>query len=266
MNDINGLNLQRLDGQVALIIGGTSGIGFRIGELFAKAGATVILNGRNKEKGEIAVKNIKEITDKVVYIEGDCVHYNRAQHVIQQVQYQFGTVDILVASGGLGIPPTLFHKLSPEDITTIINTRYLTRLNPIHAVLPIMQENNQGKIILIGTDAARHPTPGEAIHGGIGAALILLTKALARELSRSHIRVNGLALTLTSDTPGYEMMFKKPGFENDLFSKALKRFPWGAAPTAEEVARVALFLASDLSAQVTGQTISVNGGLSFGGW
>jgi 2-hydroxycyclohexanecarboxyl-CoA dehydrogenase len=266
MNNINNLNLHRIDGQVALIIGGTSGVGFRIGEMFAKAGATVLLNGRNKDKGEEAVNRIKEFTDKVVFIQGDCSKYDQTEKVVQQAIQQFGTIDILVPSGGLSIPPTLFHKLKPEDFSTIVNTRYLTRLYPIHAVLPIMQKNNNGKIIIIGTDAARHPTPGESIHGGIGAALMLLTKGLGREFSRWHIRVNCLALTLTSDTPGYDMMFKNPGFEKDLFSKALKRFPWGDAPSAEEVARVALFLASDMSAQVTGQTISVNGGLSFGGW
>ena len=116
------------------------------------------------------------------------------------------------------------------------------------------------------TDAARHPTPGEAVIGAVGAAILLMTKALAREFSRWNIRVNSVALTLTTDTPGWDRIFSKPGFENRLFSKALERFPQGRAPSAAEVAEVAAFLASDLASQVNGQTVSVNGGLSFGGW
>ena len=89
---------------------------------------------------------------------------------------------------------------------------------------------------------------------------------LARELSRWSIRVNTVALTLTSDTPTWDRIFSHEGFENDLFSKALRRFPSGRAPTSEEVSHVAWFLASQHASQVTGQTLSVNGGLSFGGW
>lgn len=78
--------------------------------------------------------------------------------------------------------------------------------------------------------------------------------------------MNALGLTLTSDTPSWDRIFSAESFENRLFSKALQRFPAGRAPTAEEMARVAVFLLSPLASQVTGQTVSVNGGLSFGGW
>jgi 3-oxoacyl-[acyl-carrier protein] reductase len=93
-----------------------------------------------------------------------------------------------------------------------------------------------------------------------------MTKTLAKEFSRWQIRVNSVSLTLTSDTPSWDRIFGEETFQTGLFSKALARFPSGRAPTAEEVARVAVFLASDQSSQVTGQTVSVNGGLSFGGW
>ena len=80
------------------------------------------------------------------------------------------------------------------------------------------------------------------------------------------VACNGVALTLTSETPAWDRIFSKPGFENRLFSKALERFPQGRAPTAAEVAEAAAFLASDAASQINGQTVSVNGGLSFGGW
>ena len=119
---------------------------------------------------------------------------------------------------------------------------------------------------MITTDAARHVTTGESIIGATGASIILLTKALARELSRHKIRVNSVALTITSDTPSWDRIFSNENFGSRLFSKALERFPLGRAPTSDEVADTALFLLSKQSAQVNGQTISVNGGLSFGGW
>ena len=96
--------------------------------------------------------------------------------------------------------------------------------------------------------------------------MILLTKALAREFSRWNIRVNSVAITLTSDTPSWDRIFSKQDFENKLFSKALARFPSGRAPTSDEVSKAAVFLLSNDASQVNGQTLSVNGGLSFGGW
>jgi 3-oxoacyl-[acyl-carrier protein] reductase len=123
-----------------------------------------------------------------------------------------------------------------------------------------------GSIVMITTDAARVPTPGESIIGAVGASVILMTKALAREFSRWKIRVNSVAMTLTSDTPSWDRIFAKKDFETKVFSKALDRFPSGRAPTSDEVARTAVFLLSEDSGQINGQTVSVNGGLSFGGW
>jgi len=102
--------------------------------------------------------------------------------------------------------------------------------------------------------------------GAVGASIILMTKALAKEFSRDKIRVNSIALALTSDTPTWERAFAEEGFWRNLGTKVVERFPFGRPPAADEVAAVAVFLASDAAAQVTGQTISVNGGLSFGGW
>ena len=102
--------------------------------------------------------------------------------------------------------------------------------------------------------------------GASGAAVILLAKALARELSRDKIRVHPVALTITSNTVGWDRMFATENFGNNLFAKAVARFPSGRAPTAEEVAEAVVFLAGDAASQITGQTLSVNGGLSFGGW
>ena len=93
-----------------------------------------------------------------------------------------------------------------------------------------------------------------------------MTKVLAKEFSRFKIRVNSIALAVASGTPTWDRNLAGEGFQRDLFTKVVERFPFGRPPSADEVATAAVFLASDAAAQVTGQTISVNGGLSFGGW
>jgi len=135
----------------------------------------------------------------------------------------------------------------------------------VHAAWPVLRENG-GSVVLLTTDAGRYATPGESVLGAVGASIILMTKALAKEFSRDKIRVNSIALALTSDTPTWERAFAEEGFWRNLGTKVVERFPFGRPPAADEVAAVAVFLASDAAAQVTGQTISVNGGLSFGGW
>lgn len=102
--------------------------------------------------------------------------------------------------------------------------------------------------------------------GAAGAGVILMTKTLAKELSRWRIRVNGVAMTITSGTPSWDRIFATESFQQKLFDKALQRFPAGRPPAVEEVADAVTFLASDAAGQITGQTLSVNGGLSFGGW
>jgi 2-hydroxycyclohexanecarboxyl-CoA dehydrogenase len=255
-----------LAGRVALLTGSSDGIGFEIARQFAQQGARVILNGRNAERGAAALQRLGLAPERASFEIGDCTRHEDAERVAALAVERYGTIDILVASGAaLEPPPMPFHELAPADFTRLFETQYLSRVFPIRAALPQLRAHG-GSIIVVGTDAARHVTPGESIHGSMGAALILLTKALAREFSRWQIRVNGLALTLTSQTPTYDKIFAQKDFASGLFDKALQRFPRGSAPTVEEVGRVALFLASDASAQVTGQTISVNGGLSFGGW
>ena len=261
------MNGSDLHGKVALVTGSTAGIGFRVAEALARRGARVALNGRSVARAESAIKRLAPTGAEFVFEPGDAADYDDMSRVVANVENRLAPIDILVSCGGSGRPgPTPFHELKPEDFLMTFQTRVIPRVFPVHAVLKSMRERERGTIVLLATDAGRHPTPGESMIGAAGAATILITKALAREFSRWKIRVNCIALTLTSDTPRFDEIFSKPGFSNKLFSKALARFPFGRAPNATEVAEVAAFLASDQAAQISGQTISVNGALSFGGW
>ena len=253
--------------KVALITGGTRGIGYAVAQALAREGAQVIVTGRDPAHGEEALVGLRGLGAEAAFEVAEAGDHAAMSDVVERTVQRFGGLDILVSAGAAGaLGPTPFAEMTAAQIEASFSARLYPRIFPVHAALPALRARGAGSVIMVTTDAARHPTPGEAIIGATGAAILLMTKALAREFSRWHIRVNAVALTLTSDTPGWDRIFSKPGFENRLFSKALERFPQGRAPNAAEVAGVVAFLASDAASQVTGQTVSVNGGLSFGGW
>ncbi len=255
-----------LDGKLALVTGGTGGIGFSIATLLLEGGAEVVVNGRAPERGEEAVARLKKISPKVRFVAGDCGSAAEVGAVIKGAVSPIGGLDILVSAGAEGSGgPKPFADMTLDDIDLAFRTRLYPRIFPVHAALPALRQKG-GSIVMLTTDAAKHPTPGEAVMGAAGASVMLMTKTLAKEFARWRIRVNSVALTLTSGTPGWERIFARASFQKDLFSKALAKFPMGRAPTSEEVAKIAAFLVSDDALQVTGQTVSANGGLSFGGW
>lgn len=259
--------METMEGKVALVTGGSRGIGFAIAEALAGRGARVIVTGRDAAHGEEALAALRAIGGDAAFEQGQAGDAAVMSAIVQRTVQRFGGLDLVVSAGAEGpFGPRPFAELTAEEIRASFEARLMPRIIPVHAALPALRERGGGSIVLITTDAARHPTPGESVIGAAGAAIVLMTKALAREFARWKIRVNAVALTLTSQTPGWDRIFSKPSFENRLFSKALERFPQGRAPTAAEVAEVAAFLASDAACQVNGQTVSVNGGLSFGGW
>jgi 2-hydroxycyclohexanecarboxyl-CoA dehydrogenase len=254
-------------GKTVLLTGATSGAGLAIARTMAIAGATVTVCGRSPDRVERARASLRELSPASFALQGDAGDHDDAARIVAEAAQHMGGLDILVSAGAEGtVKPTPFAEMTPEQLRAAFESRFFPRIYPVHAAIPRLRERGGGAIVMLTTDAARHPTPGESMIGAAGASVVLLTKALARELSRWSIRVNSLAMTLTSGTPSWDRIFGAPGFENKLFTKALERFPSGRAPTAEEVAQAAAFLASDAASQITGQTLSVNGGLSFGGW
>jgi 2-hydroxycyclohexanecarboxyl-CoA dehydrogenase len=252
-------------GKAALITGGSGGIGLRVAEQLAEAGARVFINGRSAERGEQAVAKLQEINQDARFIPGDCASYQDVVGIVDTVRSAAGRLDILISAGAEGeAGPTPFAEMTSRQIENEFRKRLLPRIFPVHAALPALRENG-GSVVLLTTDAGRYATPGESVLGAVGASVIMMTKVLAKEFSRDKIRVN-IALALTSGTPTWDRAFADEGFWRGLGTKVVERFPFGRAPSADEAATVAVFLASDAAAQVTGQTISVNGGLSFGGW
>jgi len=250
-----------------LITGGSAGVGFAVAKLMAGQGHTVAVTGRSADTGAKAESELNKLSPGCIFVQGDAGDAAQGAAAVAEAARRLGRLDVLVSSGAQNpLGPMPFAQMTAEQIESGFRTRVMGRILPVHAAIPFFQEAGGGSVVLITTDAARHPTPGESVIGASGAAVILLTKALARELSRDKIRVNAVALTITSNTVGWDRMFANENFGNKLFAKAVARFPSGRAPTAEEVAEAVAFLAGDAASQITGQTLSVNGGLSFGGW
>jgi 2-hydroxycyclohexanecarboxyl-CoA dehydrogenase len=253
-----------LNGSVAWVTGGTAGVGLAIARALLAAGAKVVISGRDPTRGQQALERLAHPAASLVL--GDCADPQQARAMVEQIIALHARLDIVVASGGaVDEKPGLFHEVSDTHFTEVYRHQFLNRVFPVRAALPALRERG-GCVLLIGTDAGRHATVGETVHGSLGAATIMLTKTLAREFSRWDIRVNCLALTFTAGTEAFEAVMARGDWLTALYEKAVRRFPRGRPPLATEVAQAALFLVSSQATQVTGQTISVNGGLSFGGW
>lgn len=259
--------MEGVEGKIALITGGTAGVGFQAARLLAQGGATVIVNGRSEESAQKALGELGKISPETSFLAGDASDYDSIKGVAGQVLDKHGRLDILFSAGASSKPgPMPFEEMSRQDLIDGICTRIFPRMFPIHACIPALRESEAASVVMLTTDAARHATPGETTVGASGAAVMMLTKSLAKEFTRWGCRVNSVAMTITSGTPSWDRIFGSESFQNRLFTKAVSKFPFGRPPNAEEVARMAVFLASDQALQITGQTVSVNGGLSFGGW
>lgn len=255
-------------GRAVLVTGGTSGIGWAIAQKLAQGGARVAVTGRSLDRGHAAQESLRALSPKSIFIRlADAADARETAAAVAEAAQLLDGFDMLVSAGAQGTtPPMPFADMTAEQIEAGFSSRLYARIFPVHSTVPVLRARGGGSIVMVTTDAARHATAGESIIGAAGASVVLLTKVLAREFSRWSIRVNSIALTLTSDTPSWDRIFAEDGFQSRLFSKAVERFPSGRPPTAAETADAAVFLLGNGALQITGQTLSVNGGLSFGGW
>jgi 2-hydroxycyclohexanecarboxyl-CoA dehydrogenase len=255
-----------LSSKVALVTGSSKGIGRAIALKFAENGADIVVNARNRDPALEVVKQIKGLGRRACFERADIWRYQEVKQMVDNAAQEFGKVDILVASGGGGgAPPEFFHKIDPESYMDVIKSHLLSRLYCIRAILDHMMKRQTGKIIIVTSDAGRTPTQGESLIGGAAAALVLMTKVLAQEIARWQIRINTICTTVTKDTPGYEYAMANPTSRIfKIFKRAEERMPFGIN-RPDDVAELALFLASEGSNQITGQAFTMSGGLSFPG-
>ncbi|MEL6423015.1 MAG: SDR family oxidoreductase [Pseudomonadota bacterium] len=255
-------NGAELAGKVALVGGSTAGIGHAIATAFLSAGAEgVMLNGRDADRGEAARAALADRfgADRVYLALGDGAR-GAAQDLVDATCDRFGRLDVLVASTGGEAMPALFHTLDPADIPDQVTSGFLGPILLARAALPVMAAAGGGSITTVASDAAKIATPGESVIGGVMAGIVMFTRGLAIEAKRANVRANCLTPSIVRDTPLYERLMADP-FAGKLFIKAEAMAHLGVAEP-EDLAALAVFLASDAARRITGQAISVNGGIS----
>jgi NAD(P)-dependent dehydrogenase (short-subunit alcohol dehydrogenase family) len=251
----------RLRNKVALITGGTSGIGAATAKLFAREGARVAITGRRPELGEAVVAQIKQAGGAAIFIAADVTRAEDCRRTIDETLAAYGRIDILFNNAGIVTQGTL-EETSEEDWARTFDVNVKGTYLMTKLVLPIMREQGGGVIVNNGSDwgivGGPHYT---AYSASKGAVVLLLTKSVALEVARDHIRVNAVCPgdTVVERWRIDERRNPSGDFEAEL--KAMgEDLPIGRVGTVDEIANAVLFLASDESSFMTGATMMVDGG------
>jgi NAD(P)-dependent dehydrogenase (short-subunit alcohol dehydrogenase family) len=257
------MTVRTLEQSGVAITGGTSGVGLASAQQFAAAGVRrVVLLGRNEERGGAACEAVRSGCPdaQVEFVAVDANDPAQATRAIEQAQSLIGSIDVLVNSTTHSALPTLLHEMPIEEMGIILTQQALAPLHMTRAVLPGMREQRGGAIINIASDAGKLATPGETVIGAAMAGIIMFTRAAAMEAKRDGIRINVLTPSLITGTPTGDRALSG-GFSAKLFTKAASVAHLGVAQP-DDLASMIVFLASPAAARVTGQAISVNGGIS----
>ena len=247
----------KLNNRFALITGAASGIGLATAQAFARAGARVLLADLNEAGGTKAAAELKAAGHDAEFLAVDLTAPASVEAFAAQVLQRFGAPDVIVNGAGWG-KTQAFVENTPDFWDKLIALNFVGPMHLVKALLPAMIERAGGRIINVASDAGRVGSLGETAYSGTKGALIAFTKSLAREVARYQINVNCVCPGPT-DTP---LMAAVPDKVKEALTKAI---PFRRLGKPEEVADAILFFASDRSSYVTGQVLSVSGGLTMVG-
>jgi len=244
----------QLKDQVAIVTGGTKGIGKAICLLFAQEGAEVIANySKDVDAAEGLMKESKSKGLKISLFKADVTQFDQVKEMVEETFAQYGRIDILVNNVGL-VRDNFLMLMSDDDWNSLLNANLTSLFNCCKTVIRKMIPERKGKIINISSISGILGTSGQANYATTKGGMISFTKSLARELGPFNIHVNAVAPGLIES--GVVSKMPKEKVESIIKSSSL-----GRIGKPEEVARVVLFLASEQSDYVTGQTIIVDGGI-----
>lgn len=257
------MNLFSLAGKKTVVTGGGRGIGRAIVYALAESGADVLIADFRFEEAEQTAAEIGRATGrKIMAMRTDVVDLEQVRELRDEALRTLGCVDVLVNNAGWDqMKP--FLETEPRLWEKIVAINYLGVLNTCYLFLPHMVERKQGSIINISSDAARVGSLGEAVYSGAKAAVIAFSKTLAREHARDNIRVNVICPGIT-DTPLVKEL-EQNSFAANILSSIVKFIPLKRIGQPEDIAPAVVFLASEAARYITGQVISVSGGLTMVG-
>ncbi len=247
----------RLKDQVALVTGGSRGIGRAIVKAFVAEGAKVgfVYRG-NQAAADSLVQEIIRESGTALALQGDVTDVEAAQRCVERVEKEWGRLDILVNNAGI-IRDDLFVRLEPDAWQSVLQTNLGGTYNFCRAVAYTLMKQRHGRIINISSVAAEHVNLGQANYAASKGAINAFTRALAVELASRNVTVNAIA-------PGFVETDMSEAVRNKAGDLIKKLIPMRRLGRPEDVAKVAVFLASEESSYITGQVLTVDGGLSLG--
>lgn len=244
-----------LDGKIALVTGASRGIGKAIALKLASEGADVAFTyGRSKDGALAVAAEIEAMGRKAIAYASDARSFVDAHSVVEQVVADFGRIDILVNNAGI-TKDGLLLRMTEEQWDDVIEVNLKSVFNYSQAVVPVMARQRSGSIICMSSVVGEHGNAGQCNYSASKAGIIGLTKSIAKEMGARGIRANCIA-------PGFIETDMTAALPQELRDQYAKTIPMRRAGTPEDVAKVALFLASDLSSYVSGQVINVCGAMN----
>jgi 3-oxoacyl-[acyl-carrier protein] reductase len=243
-----------LTGKTALITGASRGIGRAIALLYAQNGCNIAFTYRsNQNEANSLVEEISNLGAKAICIQSDAADFDTAHKVVEQVVESMGCIDILVCNAGI-TRDTLLMRMNEAQWDEVIDTNLKSVFNYCHAVTPLMMRQKRGSIIAMSSVVGIGGNAGQANYAASKAGIIGFVKAVSKELGARSIRANAIA-------PGFIETDMTMVLSDAVREDMIKSIPMRRCGKAEEVANVALFLASDMASYVTGEVISVDGGM-----
>jgi len=248
--------MKLIENQVAIVTGGSRGIGEAIAVKFAENGAHVAFTYvSSDEKAKVLEEKLLSFGGKAKAYKSNAASYEESEKLVNEVIKDFGTIDILVNNAGIS-KDNLLLRMSQEQWDEVIQTNLKSVFNMTKQVIRPMMKARKGSIINMSSIIGMRGNAGQSSYAASKAGIIGFTKSIAAELGSRNIRCNAIA-------PGFvETDMTHYLKEGDAAKTFLEKIPLGRFGSAEEIANVSLFLASDLSSYITAQVISVCGGLN----
>lgn len=246
--------MKLLENKVAVITGAARGIGKQIALEMAKEGCQIAFTDLViNEAAEETKQEIEALGVKCVAYASNAADFDQTHAVIEQINKEFGHIDVLVNNAGI-TKDGLLLRMSEQQWDAVLSVNLKSAFNFIHAVTPIMMRQRSGSIISMSSVVGINGNAGQANYAASKAGIIALTKSTAKELGGRGIRANAIA-------PGFIMTDMTAALPEETLQEFVKMIPMRRGGQPQEVAKVALFLASDLSSYVSGQVIQVNGAM-----